>query len=517
MNKIKRKEILVLIFCLLMGFALRLYTFDKKSFWVDETHTFNDSRDGIQGQIKFYKENPTYLHPPLFFVLTHLFYPFTKPERDLRIIPLIFGTLSIPMIYLLAKQFSSNIAIPCILSLTFMTYHIALSQDGRSYSLIMFLGMAGVYFFMKYSTTGMRLYLVWVAFLFAALFHTSYSSVLFIAFSQILWFYQADGNKKRTLSSFLMLNGTILLLCLPWILFIVINYKGQPMMDPLHTEAIGFLGGVLYWVLNDWVTNLPLVIVSTLLLILLPFLLKSRRNGIILLAVLISPISLLYLFCRSFNITHFFTSRYFINFLPLFFISIYLSLDAIETKFERYRNKMPLKNLFVLFLVTSNVIILPLYYWSEKQDFKGLVNYLKNHSQNGDGIFVRTKAYLPGILFYFGASPGGRHYPIILSKEPEKGLEYRIISTDQSKAVTVYNSESCCAQYVSEGNRLWIVVDKGSAEKLKGNSPCTLKRVFDGSFANFRKFPSDASMYLFLCDPKSVEKNTIDLAISSEK
>ena len=146
------KEMLLLLLCLLLGFALRFYTLDQKSLWIDEIHTFNDSRDGIQDQLKYYKENPTYLHPPLFFVLTHLFYPFEKPERDLRLIPLIFGILSIPMIYFLARSFSPNIAIPCTLSLTFMTYHIYLSQDGRPYSLLMFVGMAALYFFMKHLT-----------------------------------------------------------------------------------------------------------------------------------------------------------------------------------------------------------------------------------------------------------------------------------------------------------------------------------------------------------------------------
>ena len=101
---------------------------------MDEVHTFNDSRDDLKGQIKFYRENPTFLHPPLFFILTHQFYPFTKPERDLRIIPLIFGSLSIIMIYFLSRAFSPRIALPCTLSLTFMAYHISLSQDGRSYS-----------------------------------------------------------------------------------------------------------------------------------------------------------------------------------------------------------------------------------------------------------------------------------------------------------------------------------------------------------------------------------------------
>jgi len=93
-NGIKRKELLVLFLCLIIGFALRVYAFDHKSLWIDEVHTFNDSREGLKGQLKYFKEHPAdFLHPPLFYALTHVFYPFEKPERELRIIPLIFGIL----------------------------------------------------------------------------------------------------------------------------------------------------------------------------------------------------------------------------------------------------------------------------------------------------------------------------------------------------------------------------------------------------------------------------------------
>src|SRR5512139_1164932 len=95
----KRKELIILIFCILAGFALRFYTFDQKSLWMDEIYTFDDSRGDFKSQISYYKQNPTFLHPPLFFVLTHLFYPFTKPERDLRILPVVLGALSIPLMY----------------------------------------------------------------------------------------------------------------------------------------------------------------------------------------------------------------------------------------------------------------------------------------------------------------------------------------------------------------------------------------------------------------------------------
>jgi len=512
-DRVKGKEIFILIICLLLGFALRFYTFDKKSLWVDEVHTFNDSRDDLKGQFKFYQENSTYLHPPLFFILTHQFYPFTKPERDLRIIPLIFGTLSIPMIYLLARQFSTSIAIPCALSLTFMTYHISLSQDGRSYSLLMFLGMVGLYFFMRHLKTLQKRYLLLVALCFSALFYTSYSSIPFMVLSQILWFYRPrEEAKKPTLSSFLTLNGLILLFCLPWILFIAFNYKGQAIMDPFHTESPGSFGYILYGVLHDWVPHAPLMIVSMILLILFPIFSKFRKNALILLSVFALPIGGLYFFCKLLNVTHFVTSRYFVNFLPLFFITLYISLEAIEFKFERLKRFLRLKVLFLILFIASNLIILPLYYRSEKQDFKGLVAYLKGQLREGDKIFVADLAFFPGVLHYFGTYPESRHYLIPFwrtSGEIEHGKSFIY----RNRKFIIYHSKICCTQYVADGSRVWIIVGKLNAKKLKGSTPCVLKGYFDGSFLNYNKFPTDASMYLFLWDPSSPDEKGIDMPI----
>lgn len=514
MNNPLKKEIFILLLCLIIGFALRFYTFDQKSLWMDEVHTFNDSRDHLKGQIKFYKENPTFLHPPLFFILTHQFYPFTKPERDLRIIPLIFGTLSIPMIYLLARQFSPHIALLCTLSLTFMAYHISLSQDGRSYSLLMFLGMTGLYFLMKHLQTTKRGYLILVALFFAILFHTSYSSIPFIVLSQILWFYRPNEEDKRpALSSFLILNGLVLLLCLPWIIFVLVNYRVQPIMDPLHTESPGSLWYILSGVLHDWVPHAPLMIVSLILLILYPLFSRSRKNALVLLAVFLLPVGGLYLFCKLLNITHFITSRYFINFLPLFFITLFLSLEVMEIRLKRLKKFMRLRLLFVILLISSNLIILPLYYRSEKQDLRGLVTYLKGQLRDGDNVYVGATGYMPGILHYFGAYPKGRHHLISTWNISEKELGYIIQFFYQGRIFSIFHSQSCCKQYIADGGRLWVVVIKHEAKKIKEQTPFVLKGYFDGSFLNFTRFPTDASMYLFLWDPSSPNENGIDMPI----
>ena len=514
MDKEKQKEILVLTLCLLIGFALRFYTFDQKSLWMDEIYTFNDSRDDFKGQLKFYGENPTFLHPPLFFILTHLFYPFPKPERDLRIIPMIFGSLSILMIYFLARSFSPTIALPCTLSLTFMAYHISLSQDGRSYSLLMFLGMIGLYFFMKHLKTSKKVYLVPVALFFAILFHTSYSSIPFIVLSQALWFYQTDENRKRpSLSSPLVLNGLIILLSIPWVTFLASYYKGQPVSDLRNIQDPVSLWDMMHGIFHDWVPYAPLMITSMILLTLYPFVSKNKKNALFLLSVFILPIVGLYSYCRLFNITHFVTSRYFIGFLPLFFITIFLSLNAIENKFETLKKFVRLKLLFVTLLIVSNLVILPLYYRSEKQDYRGLVTYLKAQLQNGDTIIVGNPFYISVMLHYFEVYPEGRHYAVPVRKVSEKEFEHSVTLIYQGIKFTITYSKSHWFKYFADGSRLWIAADKKNAKIITDKIPCILKGYFDGSFLNMNRFPTDASIYLLLWDPKSPNEKGIDIPL----
>jgi hypothetical protein len=514
MNDPLKKEILILLLCFLISFVLRFYTFDQKSLWMDEIYTFNDSRYGLKEQLNFYKENPTYLQAPLFFILTHQFYPFEKPERDLRIIPLIFGILSIPMIYLLARQFSSSIAIPCALSLALMTYHISLTQDARSYTLLMFSGMVGIFFFMKHLQTQKKVYLFFVALSFAILFHTSYSSILFIAFSQILWFYRTDGDQKLPpLSSFFILNGFILFFCLPWLTFLASHYKGQPVADLRNVQEPLSFWSIQYGILHDWLPQTPLIITSMIILILFVFLSKNRNNAIVLLAVFILPIGGIYLYCKLFNITHFVTSRYFIGFLPLFFITIFLSLDAIEAKFKRLKKYLRLKVFFLILILASNLVMLPLYYRSEKQDYRGLVNYLKGHLRDGDKVVVGNVPYIGVMLHYFGVYPVGRHHAIPARFVSNEEIEHRMTLLYQNIRFTITYSKSHWFEYLKNGSRLWIVADKENAKFIMERMPCPLKGYFDGSYMNMVRFPSDVSMYLFLWDPKSPNEEGIDMPI----
>jgi hypothetical protein len=245
------------------------------------------------------------------------------------------------------------------------------------------------------------------------------------------------------------------------------------------------------------------MVVSALLFILFPMFSKFKKNAFLLLGVFLLPVGGLYSFCKLLNVTHFATSRYFVNFLPLFFITLYLSLDAIEAKFEWLKRFLRLRFLFLTLMIISNLIILPLYYRSEKQDFRGLVNYLKAHLIEGDKIFVDADGYIPPILHYFGISPELRHYVVTYLWESTKIVGLEKSFSYRNRTFTIYQDKTCCTQYVADGSRLWIIVTKYRAKIILKNSPCVLKGYFDGSFLNLNRFPVDASMYLFLWDPPS--------------
>ena len=515
-RKLKEKEILILILCLLIGFALRFYTFDKKSLWLDEVHTFNESRDDLSGQLRFYKEYPTHLQPPLFFILSHLFHPFSKPERDLRIIPLIFGTLSIPMIYFLSKMFSPGCALPCTLSLTFMAYHISLSQEGRSYALLMFLAMLSLYLFMNYMKTTKFGYLIPVCFSWAIMILTSYSAIPFVFFVQILWFYRSKENIKTSRTSpILAMNLFTLLLLIPWFLFVLLNYPGKSTTDPYDPRFALSLKDIVYGLFHDWTPHLPLMIVSATLLLLFPFVTDEKKKAWLLISVFFLPILGLYLFCEIFKISHFISSRYFITFLPVFLVTLYLSVGALEKKITFSKKFLSLQWLFLFLFIASNVIILPLYYRSEKQDLRGLVRYLQQNIRKGDVIYLGGTFFYPGIFHYFGIFPKDRHYELTTYQYPQVEMEFVMMPLAyKNVTIPVYYSNRCCSQYVIDGNRVWIIVGgKRAAKEIMKGSPAVLKGYFDGSFVNFNRFPTDASIYLFLWDPKSLEEKGIDMPI----
>jgi hypothetical protein len=192
-------------------------------------------------------------------------------------------------------------------------------------------------------------------------------------------------------------------------------------------------------------------------------------------------------------------------------ISIYFSIEAIEARFQRINR---LKLFFLIFFLASNLMMLPYYYRSEKQDHRGLVTFLKRHLHDGDKIVAGNAVYIGIMLHYFGVHPEGRHYVIPSWRVSENEFESRFSLVERGNQFTLLSSSSHWFKYLKDGSRLWIVADKKNAKIIKQRLPSSvLKGYFDGSFFGMEKFPEDASIYLFLWDPKSPGEKGMDMPI----
>jgi len=169
--------------------------------------------------------------------------------------------------------------------------------------------------------------------------------------------------------------------------------------------------------------------------------------------------------------------------------------------------------LFVVLFIASNLFILPLYYRSEKQNFRDLVAFLKPQLQEGDKIIDLEGTSTLGILHYFGANPGGRHLILDFMKITEKEIEYRKSFLYRKKNFTIYHSTKCCSQYIKDESRVWIITSKWGVKKIRNELPCVLKGYFDASFSNVWGFPSDASIYLFSWNPKTPNEKGLRMPI----
>ncbi|MFX0114273.1 MAG: glycosyltransferase family 39 protein [Candidatus Hodarchaeota archaeon] len=129
----------LLLLIILVGFLMRIWDLGRPSFWYDEVLTLNRSES------LFEDSKGLLLRPPCYYFLAWLSIQFFgASEISLRLPSVLFGTLSIPLVYIFTAriQRSNNVANQPILAaalLTIFPLHIAVSREAKEYALLAFL------------------------------------------------------------------------------------------------------------------------------------------------------------------------------------------------------------------------------------------------------------------------------------------------------------------------------------------------------------------------------------------
>jgi len=128
----------LLLFIIIAGGVLRILLLDKNGLWLDETYSIWMAKQSIGDMLQWIVKIDQ--HPPLYYFLLHFW---TVMNGDspyfARLFSVVFGTATIPIIYLIGKRMSGIVmGLAAAAILAFSTFNIYFAQEARMYTLLMF-------------------------------------------------------------------------------------------------------------------------------------------------------------------------------------------------------------------------------------------------------------------------------------------------------------------------------------------------------------------------------------------
>jgi mannosyltransferase len=117
-----------------LAFGARILYLSAPSLWLDEAISANIIKGSIADCIQHAKAD---LHPPLYYLLLHLWSFIGRDEFTLRLFSVIANFLSGVILFLCARRmFHSSVALLALLLFTLSPFQIRYSQEVRMYSLL---------------------------------------------------------------------------------------------------------------------------------------------------------------------------------------------------------------------------------------------------------------------------------------------------------------------------------------------------------------------------------------------
>lgn len=135
---------LVLVITLIGG-GLRVLLLDKNGLWLDETFSLWIANHGVGDMLHWITRIDQ--HPPLYYLLLHYWTALTGDSPYYaRLLSVLFGAGTIPIIYLIGKRLSGVVVgLVAAAFLALSPFNIYFAQEARMYTLLAFNAAAAIY------------------------------------------------------------------------------------------------------------------------------------------------------------------------------------------------------------------------------------------------------------------------------------------------------------------------------------------------------------------------------------
>ncbi len=201
-----KKEYILLILIILVGFFLRVYHLEGDSLWIDEGFTITET-NAIAHHFLPLLDSGKYLSRDLLlpYLLVPIQWIFGDSVVALRFVSVLFGTASIVLAYAIAKKlWDRNIGMITAFFLSFSYWQIAWSRQVRAYILAEFLFLAVLFFLIKYHEKESKKNLIFLI-IFSLFGFLNKISAILVFPSLIVYFLSKKKYKLASVFSFLCL------------------------------------------------------------------------------------------------------------------------------------------------------------------------------------------------------------------------------------------------------------------------------------------------------------------------
>jgi len=380
-----------LVSFVLLGAILRFYNLGFNSLWLDEATTYYQSLKPFFAIWQTMAAGD--FNPPLFYWIEHVMLMAGHSEFILRFMPAVLGTLFIPLMYYVGKEFMDrNTGIVAAAAAAFSPFLIYYSQEARAYALMLFFIALALVFYFKALKTGKAR--EWGFFgLFAALAFWSHFYVFVFIASLVLYALVLQLKDIRDIRQNLGKVGAILasvavftLVALPLIIMAIQLFFKQTAATP-NFGVFGF--DIIYQVLllcsgsNIFI----LILFAALFLIgILHLYLRDRKQSIFLVSILLLIMVATYIMSYKMPMEP--------RHLIFIIIPFYLGIASSWGMFCRlWDGKMVVYLLMAALIIVNVPTITELYSGYTKDDWRGVSAGMQNLTKSGDKVVL-----IPGYL-----------------------------------------------------------------------------------------------------------------------
>lgn len=402
--EIKNKYLYYLGLLIIAGAILRLYNLGYNSLWLDEATTYTISSQSFLGIWQSMINGE--FNPPLFYWIEHIILWFGNSEILLRIVPAIFGILTIPVFYFIGKEFlNDKIGIVMATIATFSPFLILYSQEARAYSTMLFFVSLSILYYLKATKTNN--YKLWIIFglISAISLWVHFYSLIIIAPLLILSMF---FNYKKSACGVIAFFILSLPLFIEGINLFVLKSSSQSTFT-LH--GVNIITGGIYQISGfNWAA---IIIFATLFIIgvsALGDIDKKLPIVLITISILITSFVLSYIIPMQ--------PRYLIILIPFFYLGIASFFRLIKTKIIIYA-------VLIILMLIGTPFLYSYYTTPIKDDWRGFAGILYNNTNDGDNIII-----IPGYV----DQPLNYYYNSTL----DKTTEYKINSVRELGQLNIH-------------------------------------------------------------------------------